>query len=218
MAETGNKRKKLADEVHRVLEKMYPEADISLTFSNPLELLVATMLSAQCTDERVNGVTERLFTKYRKAADFAFVDQEQLEEDIRSTGFYRNKAKSIKSVCTDIVDRFDGEVPGSMDELTSLRGVGRKTANVALGNVFGVPAVIVDTHVTRVSQRLGLSSAKNPEAIERDLMEILPVKNWTKFCNRMILFGRNQCKARKPACGKCPLLKKCQWEQKSNFS
>jgi len=218
MAEVGNKRKKLAGEVRKVLEKMYPKAGISLTYSSPLELLVATILSAQCTDERVNGVTEQLFAKYRKAADFAFAKQEQLEEDIHSTGFYRNKAKSIRSACADIADRFDGEVPGSMDELTSLRGVGRKTANVVLGNVFGVPSVVVDTHVARVSKRLGLSSGKNPEAVERDIMEIIPGKDWTKFCNRMILFGRNQCKARKPACGKCPLFKNCRWEQKREFA
>jgi len=212
------KVKERSSAIQKALIKLYPEAKVSLDYSNPLQILVATILSAQCTDERVNKVTKSLFKKYRSADDFAKAAPGELEEDIRSTGFYRNKAKSIRKCCADIVLKHDGEVPGSLEELTALAGVGRKTANVVLGAVFGVPGVVVDTHVKRVSGRLGLTVEKNPEKIEKDLMAHIPQKEWTQFSNRLILFGRNTCAAKKPACGSCPLYNLCAWSQKDNFT
>ena len=215
---TENERKDLARKVNSALKKAYPNASISLRFSNALELLVATALSAQCTDERVNEVTKTLFKKYKKAEDYAGAPIEQLEQDIRSTGFYRNKAKSIKSFCADIIEKHGGRVPSTMEELTKLSGVGRKTANVILGNVYGVPGIVVDTHVSRVSRRLGLTEEKNPEKIERDLMKLIPEKDWTRFSHRMILFGRETCRAKKPECGSCRLFSLCKWEEKGKFA
>ena len=207
--------KKRAGQVSKTFAKLYPKPKISLDFKSPLELLVATILSAQCTDERVNIVTKGLFKKYSKAKDYANAPVEQMQEDIRSTGFYKNKTKSILNCCTDIVDKHGGEVPGTMAELVKLAGVGRKTANVILGHCFGVPGVVVDTHVSRVSKRLGFTTEKNAEKIERDLMELLDKKDWTKFSNRMILFGRNTCKARKPQCADCKIYELCPSEEKT---
>ncbi|HEB72296.1 MAG TPA: endonuclease III [Nitrospirae bacterium] len=204
--------------IHKVLKKLYPKPKVSLDYSNPLQLLVATILSAQCTDERVNKVTKSLFEKYRSADDYANAAPGEFEEDIRPTGFYKNKAKSIQKCCADIVLKHDGKVPGSLDELTSLAGVGRKTANVVLGAVFGIPGVVVDTHVKRVSGRLGLTMEKNPEKIENDLMALIPKKEWTLFSNRLVLFGRSVCSAKKPACGGCPLFKECPWGRKAEFA
>ncbi|VAX15167.1 Endonuclease III [hydrothermal vent metagenome] len=213
-----NEAKKRSSAIHKVLKKLYPKPKVSLDYSNPLQLLVATILSAQCTDERVNKVTKSLFAKYRSADDYQNAPLDALEEDIRSTGFYRNKAKSIRKCCADLVLKYGGEVPGSLEELTALAGVGRKTANVVLGAAFGVPGVVVDTHVKRVSGRLGLTVEKNPEKIEKDLMALIPQKEWTLFSNRLVLFGRKICAAKKPACGSCPLFKLCPWERKTDFA
>jgi endonuclease-3 len=192
------------------LRKAYPDARCSLNYSNPLELLVATILSAQCTDERVNLVTADLFRKYRKAADFINVELSELEQDIRSTGFYRNKAKAIQGACRLLVEQHGGKVPSTVDELLALPGVARKTANVVLGNAFGIASgVVVDTHVGRLSQRLGLTTHEQPEKIERDLIELVPQKDWVDFAHLMIYHGRAVCKARKPECADCVLEDLC---------
>lgn len=192
-----------------ILKKTYPKAKIALDFSTHLELLVATILSAQCTDVRVNIVTKTLFKKYNSAADWVKADIKQIEADIRSTGFYRNKAINIKGACTKIIEEFDGKVPGTMAELLQLPGVGRKTANVLLGNVFGTPGITCDTHVIRLSRRLGLSGNSNPVKLELDLNEIVPKKDWTIFSHLLIFHGRNICKARKPDCENCSIAKFC---------
>ncbi len=188
----------------------YPRAQTALTHDNPLQLLVATILSAQCTDERVNKVTPSLFSRYRTASDFASSRPEELEALIRSTGFYRAKAKNIRQCCAEIVERHDGRVPGTMHELVGLPGVGRKTANVVLGSAFGeAEGVVVDTHVKRISGLLGLTTHTDPEKIERDLMELLPKKHWIVFSNLLILHGRAVCRARRPDCGRCAVSDVC---------
>ncbi|MFA5252098.1 MAG: endonuclease III, partial [Phycisphaerae bacterium] len=192
-----------------VLVKLYLDAKTALNFKNPLELLIATILSAQCTDVRVNIVTGELFKKYKSAADWAKADIKEIESDIKSTGFYRNKAISIKNSCTAIIERFDNKVPGTMDELITLPGVGRKTANVVLGNAFGIPAIACDTHVIRLSRRLQLSANSDPVKLEFDLVEIIPEKSWTLFSHLLILHGRNICKARKPDCANCQISRYC---------
>ena len=190
------------------LERVYPDAACSLTFSNPLELLVATILSAQCTDVLVNQVTIALFTQYRTARDYATADLAQLERDIARVNFYRNKAKSIKRACELLVERFGGQVPQRMEDLLQLAGVARKTANVVLGNAFGVQeGVVVDTHVMRVSQRIGLTTQTDRDKIEQDLMALVPRTRWTRFGHQMILHGRSVCTARAPRCAACPLGK-----------
>lgn len=201
--------RKRVENIWPVLKKTYPDAKIALKFANPLELLIATILSAQCTDVRVNMVTPGLFKKYKSAKDWAKADLKQIESDIKSTGFYHNKAVSIKGACTKIVEQFSGKVPGTMDELVDLPGVGRKTANVVLGNAFGIPAIACDTHVIRLSRRLGLSENSDPVKLEFDLAEIVPKANWTMFSHALILHGRNICKARKPDCVNCPISKYC---------
>ena len=194
-------------QVLAALARTYPEAHCELVHRSPLELLVATILSAQCTDKRVNLVTRALFRKYRTAGDYAQAGD--LEADIRSTGFFRSKAKSIRSACGDIVTRFRGEVPRTMEELTTLRGVGRKTANVLLGNAFGVPGITVDTHVGRISRLLGWTRHTDPVKVERDLMRLWPRKDWTMVSHRMIFHGRRCCRARNPDCPECPLARWC---------
>lgn len=206
--------KERAIAVDKALKKIYPDAKISLDFTNPLELLVATILSAQCTDERVNKVTKSLFKKYKTAKDYANAPPEGLEEDIHSTGFYKNKAKAIRNCCSALVERSGGKVPSTMEELTALSGVGRKTANVILGNAYGIPGVVVDTHVGRVSRRLGLTKEDDPEKVERDLMAVVPKGDWVSFSHRIILFGRKTCKSAKPVCAQCPIFKLCLWEGK----
>ena len=194
------------------LKKTYPDAKAALNHSNPMQLLIATILSAQCTDVRVNMVTRELFKKYKSPSDWAEADIRQLENDIRSTGFYRNKARNIKKSCRIILDKFDGKVPCTMEELLTLAGVGRKTANVLLGNAFNTPGITCDTHVIRLSRRLGLSGNKDPVKLEFDLMEIVPRKKWggwTMFSHLLIFHGRNICKARKPDCPNCPIEKHC---------
>ena len=192
-----------------ILEKAYQGARTALRYKNPLELLIATILSAQCTDVRVNMVTGELFRKYKSAKDWAKADIKEIESDIKSTGFYHNKAVSIKGACTGIIERFGGEVPGTMEELLELPGVGRKTANVVLGNAFGVPAIACDTHVIRLSRRLGLSDNSDAVKLEYDLAEIIPKERWTVFSHMLILHGRGVCKARKPDCSICPIDKFC---------
>jgi len=199
----------------QLLEQYYPEAHVTLDFKNPLEMLVATVLSAQCTDVRVNLVTPALFAKYPAAADYAQAPIGELEEMIRSTGFFRNKAKSIKALCQKLVDNYNGEVPASLDELVKLPGIGRKTANVVLGNAFGIPGIFVDTHLGRVSQRLGLTNQKDPVKIEFDLMPLIPKERWVKFSHQMIWHGRQICDARKPKCSQCPLLPYCDFGQQA---
>lgn len=193
-----------------VLQRAYPDAHCELNHSNPLELLVATILSAQCTDQRVNLVTAELFKKYRSAADYARAPLAELEQDIRTTGFFRNKAKSLKACCQVLVERHGGQVPRTMDDLTQLGGVGRKTANVVLGNAFHVNCgVVVDTHVARLAQRLGLTKEKMPEKIEQELMILVPQAQWTLFSHWLIWHGRRRCGARKPDCRGCELRVLC---------
>jgi endonuclease-3 len=197
------------NKIYPILKKMYPDAKTALTFANPLELLIATILSAQCTDVRVNIVTKDLFKKYKSAADWAKADIKQIESDIKSTGFYHNKAISIKGASKKIIEQFGGKVPDAMEKLLILPGVGRKTANVVLGNAFGKPAIACDTHVIRLSRRLGLSENTDAVKLEFDLAEIIPEKNWTLFGNLLILHGRNVCAARKPQCPVCPVAEYC---------
>ncbi len=199
-----------ANAIVRILKKTYPDAVCALTHRTPLQLLIATILSAQCTDERVNIVTKDLFKKYKTAEDFARADLEELEQMIKSTGFFRQKAKSIQACCTDLVEKYDGEIPQDMEALVKMRGVGRKTANVVLGTAFGISTgVVVDTHVKRLSNRMGLTNQKDPEKIEKDLMEQLPRKEWINFSHRMIHHGRRICMARKPKCDLCPVERVC---------
>ena len=203
-------KKKRARRIVALLKKEYPTAKCSLNFKNPLELMIATILSAQCTDVRVNIVTKTLFKKYRQPLDYYKVPQKELEEDIRSTGFFRNKAKAIQTACRAIVEKFGGRVPKTMEELTSLNGIGRKTANVILGNAYGVSSgIAVDTHVTRLSHRLGLSYAKTPEKIELELMKLVPQSDWILFPHLLIWHGRKICQARSPKCTQCVLNKIC---------
>lgn len=193
-----------------VLKQTYPDAHCELNFSNPLELLIATILSAQCTDKRVNLVTAELFKKYRSAKEFASAKLAELENDIRSTGFYKNKARNIQAACRAIVEQHNGEVPRTMEQLVELGGVGRKTANVVLGNVFNINVgVVVDTHVGRLSFRLGLTPQESPEKVELDLMKLVPQAEWTLFSHLLIWHGRRRCSARKPDCAQCEALKLC---------
>ena len=197
-------------EVTSHLKEAYPDARTELVWEDPLQLLVATMLSAQSTDVRVNEVTEGLFSKYRTAGDYAEADLAQLEEEIRSVGFFRNKARSIKSMARALVEEHEGEVPRTMEELVALPGVGRKTANVVLGNAFGVDeGVVVDTHVRRLSNRLGFSRENDPEKIERDLLDVVPEEERTLFSHLLIFHGRRVCKSRKPDCPNCVLNHVC---------
>jgi len=193
-----------------LLKKMYPQAKCSLDYRNPLQLLIATILSAQCTDERVNKVTPDLFKKYKTAKDLAAADPSELEKEIQSTGFFRNKAKSLRGMAAGILARHQGQVPQTMEDLTNLPGVGRKTANVVLGNAYNIAVgVVVDTHVARVSARLGLTKHTDPVKIEQDLMQIVPREEWTLFSHLLIHHGRQICIARRPKCSICPLLPHC---------
>jgi endonuclease-3 len=205
-----NKEKQRMLRIIRRLKAEYPEAHCSLNHSNPLELLIATILSAQCTDERVNIVTVDLFRKYRRSEDYCGVEQSELEQDIHSTGFYRNKAKAIQGACRIIAEKHQGSVPENLDDLILLPGVARKTANVVLGNAFGIiSGIVVDTHVTRLSERLGFSAEKQPEKIERNLMELVPRKDWIVFSHLLIAHGRKVCKARTPLCAECVIEPYC---------
>lgn len=192
------------------LKRAFPDAKCSLDYANPLELLIATILSAQCTDERVNAVTPALFARYRTAQDYADAPVEEIEQFIRSTGFFRNKAKSIKTCCEGMVREHRGEVPEDIEAMTRLAGVGRKTANVVLGNAFGIASgVVVDTHVRRITNRLGLTGHQDPEKIEQDLMKLVPKKDWVDFSHLLIHHGRKTCDARSPDCPMCPINQDC---------
>jgi endonuclease-3 len=206
----GLQKKERVAEIIARLERASPKVRVALDYQTPFQLLIATMLAAQSTDVRVNQVTPALFAKYRTPADFANAKQEQMERDVKSTGFYRNKAKAVIAASKALVERHGGEVPPSMEALVALPGVGRKTANVVLGNAFGLPiGIVVDTHVTRVAGRLGLTATDNAEKIEADLMKVVPQKEWVSFANRLILHGRNICAARKPKCRECVLNDVC---------
>jgi endonuclease-3 len=202
--------KRHAAQIARRLAKQYPNATCALHFQSPLELLVATILSAQCTDVRVNQVTKDLFRKYRTAADYARAKLHELQRDIQSTGFFRNKAKSIQECCRLLLERYDGEVPRDIEQLVELPGIGRKTANVVLGTAYGIATgVVVDTHVTRISYRLGLTREKDPKKIEKDLIGLFPAKDWILLSHRLIHHGRRCCTARNPKCSECPLESLC---------
>lgn len=207
--ESREERARRAARIAKLLATTYPDVRTALRFANPFELLVATILSAQCTDKKVNEVTAVLFRRFGTPAKLAAADPAAIEDIIRPTGFYRQKAKSIQSAARDLVERFGGEVPADLAELVTLRGVARKTASVVLGNAFGVPAIAVDTHMLRVNHRLGLTSHDEPDAVERDLAEILPAREWTAWTNRIIHHGRVCCVARTPRCPECPLLPHC---------
>ena len=197
------------------MKKQYPDAKCALKYKNPLELLIATVLSAQCTDTRVNIVTEKLFKKYKKAKDYANANLHEFEKDIYSTGFYRNKAKNIISTCNIIEKKYKSKVPDDFEKLLELPGVARKTANCVMGNAFNVPSgVVVDTHVSRISQRLGLTKNTDPNKIEQDLMKIIPKNEWIMFSHRLIWHGRKVCDARKPRCEICLLNKLCPYNIK----
>ncbi len=202
--------KKPVVRIIEILEKEYPDAKTALTFKNPLELLVSTVLSAQCTDERVNKVTKELFKKYRSVKDYAQVDLTELEDNIRPTGFFRNKAKSIKAFSTVLVEKFNGKVPANLKDLVSLPGIGRKTANVVLSEAFGIPGITVDTHVLRLSKLIGLSNNIDATKVEFDLMEIVPKEKWRLFSNLLILHGRAICIARRPRHQECKIVDFCE--------
>ena len=208
--ESTARRAERVAQLSKILRETYPDAHCELNHSNPLELLIATILSAQCTDRQVNVVTADLFQKYRSAADYANAPLEQLEADVRRIGLYRNKAKNIQSCCRTLVDQYGGDVPRTMDELTALDGVGRKTANVVLGNGYGINVgFVVDTHVARLSERLALSSASTPEKIEQDLMKLFATANWAMASHWLIWHGRRRCSARKPDCDSCEIAALC---------
>jgi endonuclease-3 len=203
-------RKQRTAEIIKRLKKAYPDAHCALNHSSPFELLIATILSAQCTDERVNIVTADLFRKYRGPEDFVKASQQELEHDVHSTGFFRNKAKKIKAASQRLIEVYGGEIPRTMDEILTLGGVARKTGNVVLGNAFGIASgVVVDTHVSRLSQRLGITEEKTPEKIERDLQELVPKKAWVMFSHWLIYHGRRVCNARQPKCHECVLADIC---------
>lgn len=204
-ADADNRAKK----IWPILKKLYPKARSALNFRNPLQMLISTILSAQCTDVRVNMVTKDAFKKYKTVQDWANADLKEIESDIRSTGFYHNKALNIKNASKAIIEKFEGEVPDTMEQLVTLPGVGRKTANVVLGNAFGKPGIACDTHVIRLSRRLGLSANSDPVKLEFDLAEILPKRIWTEFSHALVLHGRNVCKARRPDCASCRIAKFC---------
>jgi endonuclease-3 len=217
MRESRDAKRARARKIIRALKKAYPDAKIALDFGNPLELLVATILSAQCTDERVNQVTPALFKKYGTARDYARASSAVLEEEVRSTGFYRAKTRSIIAMANALLDKYGGEVPRSRAALVSLPGVGLKTANVILGNAFGEQAIAVDTHVFRVSQRLGLARSDDPEKIHDQLVDVLPEKEWTFTTHLVQAHGRRCCFARKPLCPACPVRTLCPWPGKTKI-
>ena len=207
-----------ADKVRKILQKIYPEVETQLLHRNPFELLVATILSAQCTDKQVNQVTPVLFARFQTPAEFARAPLRTIEQLIRPTGFFHNKAKNIKGCAKVLLEKHKGKIPQTLAELVKLPGVGRKTANVVLGAAFGIPGIVVDTHVARISNRLGFSASKDPVKIEQDLMNLIPRRDWNNFCLRLIFFGRSICTARKPKCPACPLEKLCPWPHKTSFS
>ena len=209
MKESFDQKKKRVLKMIQRLKKAYPDAKCALDFSNPLELLVATILSAQCTDKRVNIVTPAVFGKYKTAEDYASADPEEFEKLVQSTGFYKNKSRNILGACREIAKRFQGKVPDCLEDLVTLPGVGRKTANVILGNAFGIPSLTVDTHMIRLNRRLGLTKNTDPVKIEFDLMKLVPQKEWTMYSHWIIHHGRVRCPARKPDCPGCEIRDLC---------
>jgi endonuclease-3 len=209
------KLKPRTDRIRKILQELYPDVKTQLFHDTPFQLLVATILSAQCTDKQVNRVTKVLFNHLKTPADFAGAPIKTIEGFIRSTGFYHNKAKNIKNCSWTLLENHDGRVPQTLAELVELPGVGRKTANVVLGAAFGIPGIVVDTHVARISGRLGLTVNKDPVKIEFDLMKIIPTRAWQDFCLHLIYFGRETCVARKPKCPICPLHRLCPWPDKT---
>lgn len=203
------------EKIRKILRTRYPDVKTQLDYNNPFELLVATILSAQCTDKQVNRVTDILFKNLKTPKEFSEAPLEIIENFIRSTGYFRNKAKNIQNCSKALVESYKGKVPDNMEELTKLPGVGRKTANVVLGAAFGIPGIVVDTHVARIAQRLDLSGKKDPVKIEFDLMEIIPKKEWSDFCLHLIYFGREICRARNPLCKICPLAHLCNSKDKT---
>lgn len=203
-------KKERVERMKELLDAAYPEVKCSLNYTTPLEMLIATQLSAQCTDARVNIVTETLFKKYRSVEDFATADYEELCEDIKSAGFYRNKAKNIILCCQRLIDVYNGEVPDTMEDLTSLAGTGRKTANLVLGDIFGKPAVVVDTHCKRIAKRIGLTTNDDPTKVEMDLIKIVPPDYQLRMCHQFVAHGRAVCIARKPKCAVCPIAEVCK--------
>ena len=210
----SNKDKSRALKIQQILKKTYPEVKTQLHHANPFQLLVSTMLSAQCTDKQVNQVTKKLFQRLKTPQDFAGASNETIEALIRPTGYFRNKAKNIKNCSIHLLEKYDGRVPQTLERLVELPGVGRKTANVVLGSAFNIPGMVVDTHVARISKRLGFTESNNPVNIEYDLMEIIPEENWNDFSLQLIYFGRAICTARKPACPTCPLYDLCDFPDK----
>lgn len=205
------KKQEIADLACAELEKLYPGAQCTLDYGEPYQLMMATRLAAQCTDARVNAVTKTLFKKYPTLQAFADADLAELEQDVKPCGFYHTKAKSLKEMAGQLINNFGGEVPSTMEELLTLSGVGRKTANLILGDVFGKPAVVTDTHCIRISGRLGLTSNKEPAKVEKDLVKLLPPETSSDFCHRTVQFGRDICRARSPKCGECPLNYFCRY-------
>jgi endonuclease-3 len=208
------KNKSRAYKIRKILKATYPDVKTQLHYSNPFKLLVATILSAQCTDKQVNSVTPNLFNELKTPDDFANAPIKAIEELIRSTGFFHNKAKNIKNCSKALIENYNGKLPKTLDEMIKLPGVGRKTANVVLGAAFGIPGIVVDTHVARISRRLGLTENKDPVKIEFDLMEIIPKEEWSDFSLHLVYFGRAICKARKPNCPSCPLNNLCDYHEK----
>lgn len=208
------KNKARISNILKILKTTYPDVKTQLFHKNPFELLVSTILSAQCTDKQVNRVTKNLFKKLKTPDDFSRASNETIEQLIRSTGYFRNKAKNIKNCSIALIEKHKGKVPQTLEEMIKLPGVGRKTANVVLGAAFGIPGIVVDTHVARISKRLELTNNKDPVKIEFDLMQIIPKKEWSDFSLQLIYFGRETCKARNPACATCPLSRICRFHLK----
>ena len=210
------KKPQKVKEIIKVFESLYPDTKTSLTYKNSVQLLISTQLSAQCTDKRVNIVAKTLYKKYDSVQSFADADLNELEKEIKPTGFYHNKTKNIKNCCKMIVEKFGGKIPDNIEDMLKLPGVGRKTANLVLGVVYGIPGIVVDTHVKRLSQRIGLTKNNNPDKIEQDLMRIVPKDEWNAFCHQLILHGRRICKARRPECPNCEIFNYCDKKGVSN--
>ena len=209
MKESISAKKERIEKINEVFGQVYKDADCTLEYDNALQLLIATQLAAQCTDARVNMVTPGLFKKYPDVYAFATADELELREDIRSTGFFRNKAKNIIGCCKMLIEEYDGKVPDNMDDLLRLPGVGRKTANLVLGDYFNIPGIVIDTHASRLSRRMGFTYEKEPYKIEKDLMKLLPDTQWSKFCHCLVYHGREYCSARSPKCDICPIAALC---------
>lgn len=207
-------KREIAEVAVAKLEELYPSVECSLIYSEPYELMIAARLSAQCTDARVNIITAELFKKYTTLEAFANADLNELENDIRSCGFYRTKAKSIKEMSEQVLNNFAGEIPDTLEDLLTLSGIGRKTANLLMGDIWGKPAIVADTHFIRIMGRLGLTKNTDPHKVEKDLVKLIPPEKSSDFCHRIVQFGRDVCRARNPACGECPLYEYCKYHQK----